>query len=270
MADRLVVMCHPTPGSSTFDPDPLLTDRWGLHLVGLDRPGYGSTPALPPGAHHSLADRADEIAALVTTDERNADRISKADLQHCGVIGWGTGAVVAAALAARHPDLVDRLALVSPPTPAKAEELAQRSRSDVGAREALRIAPDDPALSRHLGLENRLDRMIEQAFVQGRAGIDGDRALLSDPGWTTGLADITADVLVLAGADDPVIGARDVRWWERHLPEAPRVHTVVGSAALTIADAWQDVLAHVAPEHGHIAEQRRDHGVPRIPELPST
>lgn len=267
-ADRLVVICHPSPGSSGFDPDPIITNRWGVHLVGLDRPGYGGTDPLPAGAHHSLSERADDVADFIAGDERNADQISAADMQHCGVIGWGTGAVVAAALAARHPDLVDRLALVSAPAPAHAEKLARRTFAIRDGRAALHIADDDPALTKHLGLGNRVDRMLEQAFLQGDAGIDGDRALLANTSWARDLRDLPVDVLVLNGVDDPEIESDDTRWWRRHLPASAQVRTVEGSAALTIVDAWEDVLAHVAPAHGHIAQELRDHGTPLVPKLP--
>lgn len=269
MADRLVVLCHPTPGSSAFDPDPVLTERWGVHLIALDRPGYGATAALDRGVPHSLVERADEVAAFVEADERNADRISNADLHHCGVIGWGTGAIVAAALAVLHSDLVDRLALVSPPAPDKAEKLARRTFAVRNGRDALHVAEGDPAFARHLGLDRRLDRMLEQAFVQGDAGIDGDRALLANTAWVPGLKDLRTDVLVLAGAEDRLVGDRDLRWWRRHLPRDARLHTVPGSASLAIADAWEDVLAHVAPAHGDIPDEQRDHGAPRFPDLPS-
>ncbi|MBW4040979.1 MAG: alpha/beta hydrolase [Acidobacteria bacterium] len=266
-ADRLVILCHPSPGSSAFDPDPIVTNRWGVHLIALDRPGYGGTEALPPGAPHSLYERADDVAAYIASDERTADRISAADLERCGVIGWGTGAIVAAALAVRHPELVDRLALVSAPAPAHAEKLARRTFAIRDGREALHIADDDPAFGRHLGLGNRLDRMLDDAFLQGDAGIDGDRALLANAAWTHHLEDLAADVLVLTGADDPILDAEDERWWRRHLPRSAQLRSVSDSASLTVVDAWEAVLAHVAPTHGHLDEGLRDHGTPLVPKL---
>jgi pimeloyl-ACP methyl ester carboxylesterase len=270
MADRLVLICHPTPGSSAFDPDPVVTNRWGVHLIGLDRPGYGGSPPMPAGAPHSLSERSDDVADFIARDERTADRISNADLEHCGVIGWGTGAVVAAALAVRHPDLVDRLVLVSAPAPSKAEKFARRTFAIRDGRAALHIAEDDPAFGRHLGLDRRLDRMIEEAFAHGDAGIDGDRARLANTWGLGGLEDLRAEVLVLVGADDPVIDDRDVRWWRRHLPARACFETVHGSASLTVADAWEAVLAHVAPAHGHVPEKKRDHGAPMLPDIPPT
>ena len=41
-ADRLVLMCHPSPGAGGFDPDPPATSTAGVRIITLDRPGYGS------------------------------------------------------------------------------------------------------------------------------------------------------------------------------------------------------------------------------------
>ena len=84
--------------------------------------------------------------------------------------------VVAAALALRHPDLVDRLALVSPLSPHAAQTAAGRTLSAGDGWSALGIDDADPALDRHLGLDRRLDRMLDAAFQQGDAGLVGDRA----------------------------------------------------------------------------------------------
>ncbi|MGT2425038.1 alpha/beta fold hydrolase [Amnibacterium kyonggiense] len=265
MADRLVVICHPTPGASAFDPDPTLTGRWGLRLVGLDRPGYGSTDAVSPDQQVPLAAHVDDVAAFIEADERNADRISNADLENCGVIGWGAGAVVAAALAVRHPELVDRLVLVSPLAPRAAQTAAGRTLSAADGWSALGIADDDPALDRHLGLDRRLDRMVDAAFEQGDAGLVGDRRLFAETAWTRELADVRAECLVIVGDAEPTADAEDVAWWREHLPAAARVQEVAGSSALAIADAWEAVLAHVAPAHGHIVERERDRGAPRLP-----
>lgn len=266
MADRLVVICHPTPGASDFDPDPVLTERWGLRLVGVDRPGYGSTVPAPGGT--TLGAHVDDVADFIEADERNADRISNADLEHCGVIGWGAGAIVAAALVARHPGLVDRLVLVSPLTPRAAQSAAGRTVQAADGPAALGIAEDDPAFDRHLGLNRRLDRMLEAAFEQADAGLVGDRRLFAETGWAERLAGIETDCLVLVGDADPLADDGTIEWWRRHLPAATRIERVEGSAGLTVVDAWEAVLGHVAPAHGHIVEHERDHGAPRLPDVP--
>jgi len=269
MADRLVVICHPTPGASEFDPDPVRTERWGLRLVGVDRPGYGST--VDPGStdRPSLAAHVDAVAAFIEADERNADRISNADLEHCGVIGWGAGAVVAAALAVRHPALVDRLVLVSPLQPRSAERAAGRAVSRADGVAALGLAEDDPAFDRHLGLDRRLGRMLDAAFEQGNAGLVGDQRLFADARWVDRASGIRADCLVLVGAADPLVDDEDLTWWREHLPAPTRFERVEDSAGLAIVDGWETALAHVAPAHGHIVERERDHGTPRLPDIPA-
>ena len=50
-AERLVVFCHPAPGSSMFDPDPDASAERSAHIVALDRPGYGSSEPWPAGTY---------------------------------------------------------------------------------------------------------------------------------------------------------------------------------------------------------------------------
>jgi pimeloyl-ACP methyl ester carboxylesterase len=267
MADRIAIICHPTPGASGFDPDPVLTERWGLRLVGLDRPGYGSSEPSPDRAQGSLLARADDVAAFVDADERIANRISSTDLHHCGAIGWGTGAIVAAATAVRHPELIDRLVLVSPASPTKARAAAGRTLSLADGLTALGVAEDDPAFGRHLGLDRRLGRMLESSFEQGGAGLMGDRDLFAEDDWAEGLAGLETPVLVLTGALDPNVDEDDLAWWRGRLPGSAEFRRIDGSASLTISDAWESALAHVAPAHGHIESELRDRGEPRLPDL---
>jgi pimeloyl-ACP methyl ester carboxylesterase len=100
-AGRCVVFVHPSPGSEAFDPDPEQTAKRDVLLVGVDRPGYGGSEADGSGA------AAGDIAAVL-------DHLGFAT---AGVAGWSTGGQVAAQLAARRPDLVDRLVLLGTPAP---------------------------------------------------------------------------------------------------------------------------------------------------------
>lgn len=262
-ADRVVIFCHPTPGAS-FDPDPLITERWGLRLVGIDRPGYDSSHPVPEAQPWTLATHAADIAEYVHRSERVADRISRASLDRYGVIGWGTGGLVAAAIAASDPK-VDRLALVGVPRPAKVPRLIDRAlrHSDLTA---LGISEDDADLDRHLGLLGRLERMLDHADVQGDSGIRQDQRLLDDPGWIEQLAHIRADTRLWVGERDPLVADFDARWYARRIPGA-RASRVQDSGPLAIAAAWRSVLAHVAPNHGSIAEELRDSGDVRVADL---
>lgn len=213
-AHRIVVLCHPTPGAADFDPDPVVTTRWGVHVVALDRPGYGASPALDAGTDASMTARADDVAAFVRRVESNADRVSDAELTRFGVVGWGTGGLLAAAIAARHPGRVDCLAMIDTPAPDRAEATARRALATGCTLEALGVAPGDPDLERGMGLRRRLDRMLESAALQGDAGIRGDVVLLADRGWLAGLGAVTAATHIWLGTDDLSIAEDDPVWPE--------------------------------------------------------
>lgn len=256
-ANRLVVLCHPSAGSAAFDPDPTITARWRVHLIAIDRPGYGSSDPLAPGADHRLLERAQDVGDYLERVEHVADRVSGSELYRFGVIGWGTGGMLAAALAAQFPDRVDRLALVSAPAPQKAAKVARRAFIASPDLEALHIEDDDPDLARHLGLLGRVDRMIADGFLQGRAGVEADRLLMADDSWLDGLRGVRAATRIWLGRRDPVVDERDVEWWARHLGGARAVH-VRDSGPLTVAAAWRAVLTHVAPLQGEDQQDERD------------
>ncbi|MGH8826116.1 MAG: alpha/beta fold hydrolase [Jiangellaceae bacterium] len=96
---RTVPFVHPAPGSGSFDPDPEQTRLHGVALLALDRPGYGEFDPVPAGEWASVATAADDAAAAL--DELGTGPVT--------VAGWSAGGRVALALAARRPDLVDRV-----------------------------------------------------------------------------------------------------------------------------------------------------------------
>lgn len=260
-ADRVVVLCHPTPGAA-IDPEPVVTDRWGVHLVVLDRPGYGASDPVQDGRRWTVLDHAGDVGAWVRRAEQQAAEVSSAQLDRYGVIGWGTGGFVAAAIAATDPK-VDRLALVDVPRPAKTERILDRAAKAPRGLAALGVAEDDPDLDRHVGLLGRLERSLGQAFVQGRAGVEEDRRLFADDGWIDRLGDIRADTHLWFGDRDPDVAALDARWWADRIRGA-QASRVRDSGPLVLAAAWSRILGHVAPNHGSIAEELRDGGDVRV------
>lgn len=258
MSDRLVVLCHPTPGTA-LDPEPVVTSRWGVHLIALERPGYGSSSALPAGVASTVRDRAGDVDAFLRRIERDANAISNSRFDHYGVIGWGSGALVAAAIAAHDRDRVDRLALVAPLSPKKAVQEAREACGRPIDAEAFGVADDDPDLARHLGLWNRLGRMAAESAVQGDAGVRHDAELFDGRGWDDVVKGVGAETVVWLGDRDPVADDRDVRWYGARIPGLT-AHRVRDSGPLTIAAAWSRVLQHVAPDHGSIQESERDSG----------
>lgn len=257
VANRLVVLCHPTPGAADFDPDPVVTSRWGVHIVALDRPGYAASPPLEHDRSAGLAARAADVGEFVQHLESSADRISHAQLTRFGVVGWGTGGVLAAAIAAADPGRVDRLALVNTPRPERAGEVARAALAAGPGITSLGITDDDADLPRRLGLLRRVERMLDAAFRQGEAGGRADLAMFEDAAVDPGR--ITAETRLWLGTRDPSVTEADVEWWGARI-EGAKAQRVRDSGPLAIATAWERVLAHVAPEHGRIAEGERDSG----------
>ncbi|OOB90234.1 alpha/beta fold hydrolase [Rathayibacter sp. VKM Ac-2630] len=266
VADRLVVFCHPTPGAGGFDPDPLETGPWGLHLLILDRPGYGASDPVDP-RHARVQDRADDLAEYLRRSERTARVIDGAEFGSVGVVGWGSGGAFALSLAARHPDLVDRIALVGTPAPPQAGVLVQRTGAwerrevlpgeDAGTLagtlpegppglDALGVDPEDPVLAGTRGLRNRLERMLGEGWRQGPLGAATDLAALRDGSWADELDAVTASVLVVTGEHDPVAGTEDGRWYRGRLADA-RTASVAGTGRLALVREWRRILDHVAP-----------------------
>ncbi|MFD1722465.1 alpha/beta fold hydrolase [Amnibacterium endophyticum] len=265
MSNRLVVLCHPTPGTP-LDPEPVVTSRWGVHLIALERPGYGSSERLPDGLPSTVEDRAADIDALLRRIERNANAISDARFESYGVIGWGSGALVAAAMAAHDPERVDRLALVSPLAPRTAEREAREAlRRPIDAA-GMGVSDDDPDLARHLGLWNRFERMAEESAVQGHAGVRHDTELFEHARWDGVLDGIRADTAIWLGDRDPVADQHDVRWYAARIPGL-KAYGVRDSGALTIASAWSSILEHVDPTHGSVRREERDHGRVYLPDV---
>ena len=266
VADRLVVFCHPTPGAGGFDPDPLVTGPWGLHLLILDRPGYGASDPVDP-RHARVQDRADDLAEYLRRSERTARMVDGARFGSVGVVGWGSGGVFALSLAARHPDLIDRLALVGTPAPPQAgvlvgptdawerrevlpgedaDAIAATLPDGVPGLDSLGIADDDPVLGTHGGLRNRLERMLGEGWRQGAGGAATDLAALRDGSWADELDRVTASTLLVHGDADPVVTGEDGRWYRGRLADA-RTATVAGTGRLALVREWRRILDHVAP-----------------------
>jgi pimeloyl-ACP methyl ester carboxylesterase len=281
VAERVVVFCHPAPGSSVFDPDPDESANRGVHIVSLDRPGYGSSDPWPFGTWPSIARAADDIAEYVRDMKRFEGPIGVVRPPTIGIAGWSAGGRVALAVAARHPDLVDRVAVIA--TPAPNEEVPwippelQKLSDELGKLPAdaalsrlsgmlqgqadavlaadgegavpldlLGAGPVDEAALRRRGLHDRLGRMLIDAFRQGPVGVAGDILSYTARPWGFDPKDVQAKTLIIAGQADPIAGQPHAAWYQKTIPDA-RTETVPGVGHLVIAQAWGTVLAHLAP-----------------------
>ncbi|MCU1478262.1 MAG: hypothetical protein JWQ64_2955 [Subtercola sp.] len=263
---RLVVVCHPAPGAGGFDPDPLVTAASGIQLLMIDRPGYGSSDPLPRDQDPTTEQHADDLAYFLRHSERVSRNANTADFGSIGVIGWGSGGASALSLAARYPDLVDRLALVATPKAggrgliepvrrmlglSRIESFSPRSELDrvIAAHgplslESLGVDEMDPVLTQR-GLRGRLDRMIDEASRQGATGLASDLITFRDRSWSLDLPAITAETLLIYADRDPNATVGDGHWYSRRV-RGSRVVEVKNAGALAIVSQWGRILAHVA------------------------
>ena len=277
-ATRVVVLCHPAPGSGGFDPDPLVTDSWAIHLQGVDRPGYGTSDPLPDDEPPRIVDRAEDLDAYLAQIREEAESSGSRVPRSVGVVGWSAGGRIALALAARHPELVDRVAIVGTPAPDSAVRWVPEAYAEMNARLATLPVADarrelramlagqvptsaepDPALLgateadagalQQPGALNRVHHMLAEAYQQGPIGVADDILSAATDDWGFDLADVQAPVLLVYGAADTVVPSAHGRWYRRQLADA-RLTVVPNAGHLAIIPAWREVLEHVSPERG--------------------
>ena len=143
---RTIVFCHPAPGAGNLDPDPEETAKRDITLIAPDRPGYGNSPPIAEDAWASVANAADDLAEV----------LQQMNINSVGAIGWSAGGRIALALAARYPDLVDRVVILATPAPDEAvpwippeqkqglEALRDLPPADVHSRLAAQLAKQVP------------------------------------------------------------------------------------------------------------------------------
>jgi pimeloyl-ACP methyl ester carboxylesterase len=267
--ERLVVFCHSAPGAGSFDPDPAQTKASKATLLTVDRPGYGRSDPIPAGRWSTVACAADDIAAVL-------DNIG---VEQVGVVGWSAGGRVALALAARRPDLVDRVAVIATPAPDEAvpwidprqrEELqrlgtlAPEDVHDELARSLAAAIPPDPfsdealwllaaegtsdkAALRSPGVRNRLGEMLRAAFAQGATGLAADIAGYCLQPWGFEPEEVEAKTLLLYGSRDPVAGLAHARWWQERIPDV-RLEVAPDAGHLVLLPMWSRALSHLTPD----------------------
>lgn len=275
-ATRIVLFCHPAPGSGGFDPDPRVTVDWAVHLLGVDRPGYGASDPLPEDEPPRIVERADDLDAYLTQIRIDAESTGRRVPRSVAVVGWSAGGRIALALAARHPDLVDRVAIVGTPAPNSAVEWIPKPYAELNdrlatlpvahARAELRgmlagqvptSAEPDPALlgateadAAPLALPGALSRvqhMLAEAYRQGTVGIADDILSYATDDWGFDLAAVEAPVLLVYGGADGLVPSAHGRWYRGQLRHA-ELSVVPDAGHLVIISAWQEVLEHLSPE----------------------
>jgi pimeloyl-ACP methyl ester carboxylesterase len=269
----LVVFCHCAPGGGPFDPDPGRTHASNVTLVAVDRPGYGRSDPVTSGRWATVASAADDIAAVL--DSVGAGRV--------GVVGWSAGGRVALALAARRPDLVDRVVVSATPAPdaevpwidpvqrAEFERLSTLAPYEVHAELQARLGslvPEDPFSGDALwllaavtsdetalekpGVRDRLGKMLRAAFAQGTVGLAADIAGYCLQPWGFEPGAVEARTLLLYGSHDPLAGPGHGHWWRDRLPNA-RLEIVPDAGHLLLLPMWSRVLAHLVADRDRLS-----------------
>lgn len=269
MADgaRTVAFCHASPGSGAFDPWPEETAARDVALIAVDRPGYGGSEPMPAGQWSTVGQAADDLAEVLESLETGP----------VGVAGWSAGGRVALALAARRPELVDRVVVMATPAPddevawvpppqraglealrgqpaeavhaALEDQLAAMVPADPHAPEALAMLGASEADARVLALPGAADRlagMLVHAYAQGAAGTVADIAGFSLRPWGFEPAQVKAKTLLLYGSKDALVGQKHARWWKARLADA-RIEVAPGLGHLLAIPMWKRALSHLAP-----------------------
>jgi pimeloyl-ACP methyl ester carboxylesterase len=266
---RTIVLCHPAPGSGLFDPGPDATAARDVTLLGVDRPGYGDSEPLGRDRWATVAGAADDLATV----------LDAMGIREVGVVGWSAGGRVALALAARRPDLVDRVAVVATPAPDDAvpwipaefggaldamrglpavdvhTNLEAQLAAMLAAAEAVDAAAalellgssegDRPAFAMP-GAQDRVTSMLEHGLRQGARGLAADIAGYCLQPWGFEPSEVQAKTLLLYGSADAVAGPRHGSWWQTALPNA-RLEVAPGAGHLVIVPMWPRVLSFLAP-----------------------
>jgi pimeloyl-ACP methyl ester carboxylesterase len=254
----VVVLCHIAPGSRHFDPDPAATSAAGVRLIAVDRPGYGGSEPLVDGELPTITGAADDVATVL-------DHLG---IRSAVVVGWSAGGRVAAALAARRPDLAQALFIVA--TPAPDEVVPWVSDDQRSAIAAMRVDPIDSIRSLADMLENavrepaealgmvtagapdtaaiddthlrsRLVAMLAEGFRQGAIGLAADMISYTAVPWGFDPTTISTPTRCVYGGEDALVPLPHGDWWARQIGGA-ELDCIAGCGHLVIRAAWPFVL----------------------------
>ena len=255
-----VLLMHAAPGSRRFDPAPAATAVAGVRLLSIDRPGYGGSDPLPAGVAPTIARFADDAAAVL-------DHLGITDV---AVVGWSAGGRVAAALAARRPELMRALVLAATPAPdedvpwipedqrpfiefmkadpvgclpALVEQLAEMAKAPGtvlvtgGDADAAMLAAD-PAIGQ------AVDAMVAEGFRQGPIGLALDLVSYTATPWGFDPAAVGTPTVCVYGVEDPIVTPAHGAWWASRIPGA-EVWEVPATGHLVLGPVWEGLLGDV-------------------------
>ena len=261
-SSTVVVLAHAAPGSSAFDPDPTATAAHRVRVIAVDRQGYGLSE-LDGDTAPTVAGAADDIAEYL--DSQGITSVTAA--------GWSAGGRVALALAAAHPTLVERVALIATPAPdTDVPWVGDDNRAMVESFRSL--SPNEAIvalagmLDEFMGAEptaesliasvatpdvddaivavahDRLVDMLRLAVMQGNLGTAADIISYTLLDWGFEPLDVRADAFLFYGEKDLAIGAAHAAWYADQIASA-EVEIVVDVGHLLVVPAWDQVLTRL-------------------------
>lgn len=260
---RPVVLLHGTPGSRLICPDVDATVAAEVRLITVDRPGFGRSDPRP---FHDALDVAADVAELAAALE----------LDPFGVIGWSGGSVFALACAARYPDLVTAVAIVSGSGLADDPDRSNRETADIerlcadlrdGSVAALRAVVDrfssydadprqilertlandddpDQRLMRDPAVAAALAAMWDEGARQGAAGLAASWTAQWALPWGFDPGRIQQPTSVWHGTDDVVVPYVTAERLAAAIPGA-QLHRFPGQGHLIALEHWPEILAAV-------------------------
>jgi pimeloyl-ACP methyl ester carboxylesterase len=253
-----VVLFHGMPGSRLFCPDEEETERAGVRLITIDRPGYGMSSPHPGRTLLDCASDYVEWAAVVR-------------LPPCPIVGWSAGGPYALACAVHRPDRVTSVALAASPAPLdevpslsdglpdEVRDLMTLVRS--GAPEAVeRITArcqwfaegwetifdpgagtaDDALLAEH-GVLEPARAWVREGARQGSAGYVEDWIADALP-WGFSPRDVSHDVHVWWGDDDQFV-VRDCAEYLAHAIKRSTLTVLASEGHMFPVRHWAEILA---------------------------
>lgn len=190
-----VLLFHGAPGSRLLCPDVGATLEHGVRLVVADRPGYGRSD---PSPGRTAVDWVEDVTALA--DSLDFDRFA--------VVGWSAGGVHALACAARIPERLSAVGIISAGCPPEEAEIVLDAVD--GMRTVYEGAQDD-----RVGTEQLLAAFFQgyaddpnSLYEQARSATPDD-AVWGEPAWDESFRVHTAEGLrpgVAGYASDLVVG----------------------------------------------------------------
>jgi pimeloyl-ACP methyl ester carboxylesterase len=264
---RPVLFFHGAPGSRLFCPDVETTERAGIRLIALDRPGYGGSDPRPGRTFLDTAADVGELAGAL-------------DLRTFSIVGGSSGGPYAMACAVALGERVSSIALVASEGPRDevpgvadvaspaVVALIELTRADPAAGRAaleeryrwyaedptslLRRAGDDPdALDadarqrRNPEARAALDAMFIEGARQGAVGLADDLVAELRP-WGFSPADVRQPTAVWWGEEDRLTDRPHAEYLGRVIPGAT-LHILPGEGHSLASNRWAEILEVLLP-----------------------